>query len=283
MTASVARTTPRARGCWGSRIVLRPSVAACMSRACRGRGRRFGPTCPSRELPRRGRCHERRSPFFSSPGRGMAGGCMTAVAERLTEAGVAVTAIDLPSNDGASGLDDDAAAVRTRARRDQGAHRRRRPLLRRGRRERGGGRGSERGRPRLSRGVHARHGRVAARRHAAPAPRLDRARRGGRLAPRAALRGGALRRLLAGGRRRGKARLSRQSVAAIATPQTQAAWQSLPSTYLICDEDRAVPPPAQEAMSRTRAQTVRRVPSSHSPFFSRPDDVADVVLQALGR
>ena len=28
-----------------------------------------------------------------------------AVAPRLTEAGVAVTAIDLPSNDGASGLD----------------------------------------------------------------------------------------------------------------------------------------------------------------------------------
>jgi len=78
------------------------------------------------------------------------------------------------------------------------------------------------------------------------------------------------------------ARLSPQSVAAIATPQTQAAWQSLPSTYLICDEDRAVPPPVQEAMS-ARATNVRRVPASHSPFFSRPDDVADVVLEALGR
>ena len=78
------------------------------------------------------------------------------------------------------------------------------------------------------------------------------------------------------------ARLTRQSVAAIATPQTAAAWQSLPSTYLICDEDRAVPPPVQEAMA-ARAGTVRRVPASHSPFFSRPDDVAEVVLQALGR
>jgi len=78
------------------------------------------------------------------------------------------------------------------------------------------------------------------------------------------------------------ARLSRQSVAAIATPQTAAAWQSLPSTYLICDEDRAVPPPVQEAMA-ARATSVRRVPTSHSPFFSRPDDVAAVVLQAMGR
>ena len=31
-----------------------------------------------------------------------------------------------------------------------------------------------------------------------------------------------------------------------------------------------------------RARTVRRVAASHSPFFSRPDVVADVVLKALG-
>ena len=78
------------------------------------------------------------------------------------------------------------------------------------------------------------------------------------------------------------ARLSRQSVAAIATPQTAAAWQSLPSTYLICDADRAVPPAAQEAMA-ARAGTVRRVDASHSPFLSRPGEVAEVVLDALGR
>jgi hypothetical protein len=32
-----------------------------------------------------------------------------------------------------------------------------------------------------------------------------------------------------------------------------------------------------------RATHVRRVRASHSPFFSRPDDVADVVLGALER
>jgi pimeloyl-ACP methyl ester carboxylesterase len=78
------------------------------------------------------------------------------------------------------------------------------------------------------------------------------------------------------------ARLSRQSVAAIATPQTAAAWQSLPSTYLICDADRAVPPAAQEAMA-ARAGAVRRVDASHSPVLSRPDEVAELVLHALGR
>jgi hypothetical protein len=81
---------------------------------------------------------------------------------------------------------------------------------------------------------------------------------------------------------RAAGRLTSQSVAAIATPQTTAAWQSAPSTYVICEQDRAVPPPVQQAMS-ARASTVHRLESSHSPFFSRPDDVAEVVMEALGR
>jgi hypothetical protein len=32
-----------------------------------------------------------------------------------------------------------------------------------------------------------------------------------------------------------------------------------------------------------RAGTVRRVAASHSPFLSRPDEVAEVVMGALGR
>ena len=76
------------------------------------------------------------------------------------------------------------------------------------------------------------------------------------------------------------ARLTRQSVAAIATPQSAAAWKTVPSTYVVCEQDRAVPPPAQDAMS-ARAGTVHRLPASHSPFFSQPDEVAAIVLAAL--
>jgi pimeloyl-ACP methyl ester carboxylesterase len=76
------------------------------------------------------------------------------------------------------------------------------------------------------------------------------------------------------------ARLTPQSVAAIATPQTVAAWQGLPSTYVICTQDQAVPPPAQEAMS-AQAGTVERLPASHSPFLSRPDDVAAIIRRSL--
>jgi pimeloyl-ACP methyl ester carboxylesterase len=76
------------------------------------------------------------------------------------------------------------------------------------------------------------------------------------------------------------ARLTRQSVAAIGTPQSAPAWKTVPSTYVVCELDRAVPPPAQDAMS-ARAGTVHRLPSSHSPFFSKPDEVAAIVLAAL--
>jgi len=76
------------------------------------------------------------------------------------------------------------------------------------------------------------------------------------------------------------ARLTRQSVAAIGTPQSAAAWKTVPSTYVVCEQDRAVPPPAQAAMS-ARAGTVHRLPASHSPFFSRPDEVAEIVHAAL--
>jgi pimeloyl-ACP methyl ester carboxylesterase len=205
-----------------------------------------------------------------------------AVADRLTHAGVAVTAIDLPSNDGASGLNDDAAAVRQAL--------------------------DEIGAPTVVVG-HS-YGGIAVSEGAAGAPNavglvylaafmldkgeslldamqhqlpewisLDEAS-GSHIAQRSeeVLYGDCPPDVAADA----AARLSRQSVAAIATPQTAAAWQSLPSTYVICDLDRAVPPPVQEAMAG-RAGPVHRVPASHSPFLSRPDDVADVVLQALGR
>lgn len=79
------------------------------------------------------------------------------------------------------------------------------------------------------------------------------------------------------------ARLTSQSVAAIATPQTAAAWKELPSTYVVCTQDAAVPPAAQEAMA-ARAQTVEHLDASHSPFLSRPDEIAEIVaLVALER
>ena len=57
---------------------------------------------------------------------------------------------------------------------------------------------------------------------------------------------------------------------------TRAAWQHSPSTYAVCSEDRAVTPTLQRALARRCTHTIEW-PTSHSPFLSRPELVADVL------
>ena len=59
-----------------------------------------------------------------------------------------------------------------------------------------------------------------------------------------------------------------------------AAWQSAPSTYVICERDNAIPPAAQEHMSG-HADTVSRLDAGHSPFLSRPHDVTAIIQETL--
>ena len=73
------------------------------------------------------------------------------------------------------------------------------------------------------------------------------------------------------------ARLAPQSLTSFAEPLTKAAWRDVPSTYLACTEDQAIPYPAQQGMSQ-RSGTVHTLKSSHSPFLSQPQAVAEVIL-----
>ena len=75
-------------------------------------------------------------------------------------------------------------------------------------------------------------------------------------------------------------RLVPQSLASFAMPQTTTPWRTLPSTYVVCTQDKALPPPAQEAMS-ARAGTVVRLDRSHSPFLSAPDELARVLSDCV--
>ncbi|TQC44048.1 alpha/beta hydrolase [Rhodococcus sp. WS4] len=72
------------------------------------------------------------------------------------------------------------------------------------------------------------------------------------------------------------AKLSPQSLSSFKESQTAAAWKSTPSTYIICENDNAIPVPAQEAMSARAGRTIR-LASSHSPFLSRPNDIAQII------
>src|SRR5207244_2209251 len=54
------------------------------------------------------------------------------------------------------------------------------------------------------------------------------------------------------------------------------AWKSVPSTYVVCSNDGALPPEAQRWMAQ-RAEEVVEWSTDHSPFVTRPDAVAELV------
>jgi pimeloyl-ACP methyl ester carboxylesterase len=74
------------------------------------------------------------------------------------------------------------------------------------------------------------------------------------------------------------ARLCRQSWAELQGVATRAAWKDIPSTYVVCTQDRAVPPALQHVLARRCTRTLEW-PTSHSPFLSRPELVADLLVE----
>jgi pimeloyl-ACP methyl ester carboxylesterase len=78
------------------------------------------------------------------------------------------------------------------------------------------------------------------------------------------------------------AALGPQSLQAMKQPLTQAAWHTIPSTYVIGERDAAIP----SAMSKQfggRAASVARLDTSHSPFFSQPRETAALLRYELSR
>jgi hypothetical protein len=60
-------------------------------------------------------------------------------------------------------------------------------------------------------------------------------------------------------------------------PASAAAWREIPSTYVLCSEDRAIPVSAQRGFFAPRTTEVVELATSHSPFYSEPDALADLV------
>lgn len=54
------------------------------------------------------------------------------------------------------------------------------------------------------------------------------------------------------------------------------AWNSTESTYIVCLEDKALDPALQQRMGG-RCSTTLRITSSHSPFISRPVELAETI------
>jgi pimeloyl-ACP methyl ester carboxylesterase len=68
----------------------------------------------------------------------------------------------------------------------------------------------------------------------------------------------------------------RSSTAAVFTDRSGSpAWKLRPTTYVVCEQDRAISVDRCEQMAARATADVRRLQTSHSPFFSRPDLVAE--------
>ncbi len=71
--------------------------------------------------------------------------------------------------------------------------------------------------------------------------------------------------------------LARQSVQVTGQPVGAAAWQQVPSTYLVCGQDRGTPAHLQREFAR-RAGSVVELDAGHHPFLSQPAAVRDLLL-----
>lgn len=74
------------------------------------------------------------------------------------------------------------------------------------------------------------------------------------------------------------ARLRPQQVQGFRQPVTTAAWQSRPSTYALCTEDRAVEAGLQRRLAERAGAEIVEWPTGHSPFLCRPDLVAGLLV-----
>lgn len=71
-----------------------------------------------------------------------------------------------------------------------------------------------------------------------------------------------------------------QSYAVQTTPVSRAAYKYIPSTYVMTEDDQAVPLQYQEMFAAATGAEVKRIASGHSPQLSKPEELAELVEAA---
>jgi pimeloyl-ACP methyl ester carboxylesterase len=66
-------------------------------------------------------------------------------------------------------------------------------------------------------------------------------------------------------------------VASLLGPQSPPGWKSIPSTYVVCTNDAALPLAVQRRMS-AHATLVLELPTDHSPFITSPTELAEIIV-----
>lgn len=79
-----------------------------------------------------------------------------------------------------------------------------------------------------------------------------------------------------------KSKLRPQSLATVIEPVAAPSWRRIPSTYVVCANDMAMPPEVQRNVFAKRATEVMELQASHSAFLSQPAAVADLLAAKAG-
>jgi pimeloyl-ACP methyl ester carboxylesterase len=61
-------------------------------------------------------------------------------------------------------------------------------------------------------------------------------------------------------------------------PRVRPGFEAIPSTYIVCTQDQAIPPSVQRMFAASAGDVVEW-DTSHSPFFSRPDLVVELLTK----
>ena len=62
---------------------------------------------------------------------------------------------------------------------------------------------------------------------------------------------------------------------------TDEKFGKIPKYYIECTEDRAIPIEVQKAMYKGNVEKVYTLNSSHTPNFSQPEKLANILLELL--
>jgi pimeloyl-ACP methyl ester carboxylesterase len=76
-------------------------------------------------------------------------------------------------------------------------------------------------------------------------------------------------------------RLRPHSARSFEEPLTRASWTSIPSAYIVCDQDLAFPEGLADKLA-PKANLTRHLPGSHSPFLAQPATLADTLEDIVG-
>jgi hypothetical protein len=68
--------------------------------------------------------------------------------------------------------------------------------------------------------------------------------------------------------------------AALAQAMGAPAWKSLPTWYMVAENDEAIPPDGEHQFAQRMGATTVEVPSSHVPMVSHPDAVVELIETA---